>query len=396
MSSYSFGFGRGSESGVGWNIASGMAARGHQVTVVTTSEFHALNFSDDCVRDFRILEYDFDIKDFNSSAAYNKWQSLITGEIQKLCLCEHFDLIHHVTFNQYRCLKDVFGAEGIPYVIGPIGGAETVAPIFWRELPFKQAVKEVLRYIPFDVLPLKKRIQSHGARGVVLASTPQTAERLKKWAGLDDVLLTPIISVHESEILSEVDSKEEPRYIVFDGGTRPEKGLNRLLESLAVMWRSGISVPIKVAAVPLNDVERLKKRIAALGLPENAVQLMPFMKRAEWLSVMRKASAFVSIGFRDAGCMSLLEAVALGIPSLCLDITGQFWLPEDYALKIAVRGRHFTERLAEGLKILLLHSQKDENWHVKRSKWLRDNMTWSVRLDYIESAYHRALQLNLI
>ena len=45
LSSYSFGAGRGSEAGVGWNVAKGLALRGHTVTVLTTSEFSSGNRS---------------------------------------------------------------------------------------------------------------------------------------------------------------------------------------------------------------------------------------------------------------------------------------------------------------------------------------------------------------
>ncbi|MGN1309901.1 MAG: glycosyltransferase, partial [Akkermansia sp.] len=45
LSAYSFGAWRGSEAGVGWNVAKGLAERGHKVTVLTTPEFHELNVS---------------------------------------------------------------------------------------------------------------------------------------------------------------------------------------------------------------------------------------------------------------------------------------------------------------------------------------------------------------
>ncbi len=394
LSSYSFGAGRGSEAGVGWNVAAGMAARGHDVTVLTTSEFHALNFPDGIAPCFRILEYDFDLKVFNSASSYNRWQKLIGPEIEKLFQNEHFDLIHHITFNQYRRLNDVFAARNIPYVIGPIGGAETVAPCFWNELPFKQACKEMLRYLPVDVCALGLRIRKHAPKGIVIASTPQTAHRLRKWAGMENVELSPIISVRADEISRETVVKTDMPYMIFDGGTRPEKGLKLLLKAMSCMWRKGVEVPIKVAAVPVDDVSSLQQYIKKVGLTERAVEIMPFMKRAELLELVKKASAFVSIGFRDAGCMALLEALALGVPSLCLNHAGQFWLSEKYACKISVEEAANPELLAQKLMELIAAPARDKEWHEQRADWLQQNMSWESRLTYLESVYQRVVEMN--
>jgi len=395
LSSYSFGSGRGSEPGVGWNVAAGMASRGHEVTVLTTSEYHALNFPDGTAPCFRVLEYDFDLKVFNSASSYNRWQKLIGSEIEKLCQKEHFDLIHHVTFNQYRGLNDVFAARTIPYVIGPIGGAETVAPCFWKELPFKQACKEIVRYLPIDAYSLGRKIRGHVPRGIVIASTPQTAYRLRKWAGVQNVELSPIISVRADEICRETVVKPDVPYIIFDGGTRPEKGLNLLLQAMSFMWRKGVEVPIKVAAVPAVDVNSLQRYIKKIGLPQHAVEIMPFMKRAELLKLVKNASVFVSIGFRDAGCMALLEALALGVPSLCLKLTGQFWLEEKYACKISVKEAANSELLAQRLMGLVVAPAPDKEWHEQRACWLLQNMSWESRLTYLESVYQRAVEMNV-
>ena len=395
MSSYSFGAGRGSEAGVGWNVAAGMAARGHEVCVVTTSEFHHLNVQAlvDSGLHLRIVEFDAGLTHFNSSKSYKHWQKSVGPEIKRLAESEKFDLIHHVTFNQYRNIFDVFAVD-LPYLIGPIGGAETVHPRFWKELPVCMALKEAARFLPWDIYPLKHYIQQSFSRGKVLASTPQTAHRLQHVAGVENVELHPIISVHDSEICEEVPQMASERYLVFDGGERPEKGLKLMLRALARMWMAGVQCPLKVAAVSESARGKIMHYAQKQGVPAAAVELLSFMPRSELLKLMKGACGFVSVGFRDAGCMALLEAVALGIPSVCLDIAGQHWLPDEYAIKVPVYGGCMEQRLAEAVTTLVQKSAGTAEWHAHRAAWMREHMSWRARLDYLEHAYNELVGAN--
>ena len=304
--SYSFGAGRGSEAGVGWNVARGMCERGHDVTVVTTSEFHHLNAPAvaQMERPPRLIEWDCGITHFASSRSYRIWQRRIEAPLRELCRRERFDLAHHVTFNQYRHIHDVF-ATGLPYLIGPVGGAETIPLRLWRDLPWSTRFKELLRRIPWDVRLLTRRVRHSKSRGLILASTPQTLDRLTHTGGLSNVELMPIISIASNEIRDDAPTPADEPYLIFDGGLRPEKGLRMLLRSLAALYREGESIPLRIAAVRPEDQGTLLALARSCGLPEQWLQPMPFMKRSELLPIIRSARGFVSVGFRDAGCMAL-------------------------------------------------------------------------------------------
>jgi len=392
LSSYSFGAGRGSEPGVGWNVATGMAMRGHEVTVLTTSEFHHLNFADGVERPFRVLERDFGIRVFNSARSYNYWQKRICEVIRKLCHDEQFDLIHHVTFNQYRGIRDVF-AVNIPYVIGPIGGAEVVAGRFLFDMPLKFRLKEILRYVPYDICSLGARVRHTSAKGIVLASTPQTYERLKKYARIDSVELVPIIAVNKSEILSTPPRPANEPYILFDGGTRHDKGLKLMIRALALLWKRGIHIKLKIAAVAENCRASVCSYAQSKGVPNEALELMPFMRRDELMQIKAGASLFVVTSYRDSGCMTLLEAVALGVRSLCLDTPGQFWLPSQYAIKLPITS-DMEQRFALAIHSALTEPENSKEYHTARAEWLNRNMSWDARMSMLEEYYHKAIELN--
>lgn len=394
--SYSFGAGRGSEAGVGWNVARGMCERGHDVTVVTTSEFHHLNAPAvaQMERPPRLIEWDCGITHFASSRSYRIWQRRIEAPLRELCRRERFDLAHHVTFNQYRHIHDVF-ATGLPYLIGPVGGAETIPLRLWRDLPWSTRFKELLRRIPWDVRLLTRRVRHSKSRGLILASTPQTLERLTHTGGLSNVELMPIISIASNEIRDDAPTPADEPYLIFDGGLRPEKGLRMLLRSLAALHREGESIPLRIAAVRPEDQGTLLALARSCGLPEQWLQPMPFMKRSELLPIIRSARGFVSVGFRDAGCMALLEAVALGVSTLCLDLPGQSWLPDDYACKVPVTART-EEDLRAALKKIIHAAPRPAEWHRERARWLCEHMSWDVRLSQLENHYKHLLSLETL
>ncbi len=389
--SYSFGAGRGSEAGVGWNVARGMCERGHDVTVVTTSEFHHLNAPAvaQMERPPRLIEWDCGITHFASSRSYRIWQRRIEAPLRELCRRERFDLAHHVTFNQYRHIHDVF-ATGLPYLIGPVGGAETIPLRLWRDLPWATRFKELLRRIPWDVRLLTRRVRHSKSRGLILASTPQTLERLTHSGGLGNVELVPIISIPSREILDSPPQLGSDAYLVFYGGMKPDKGLLLVLRALAQLWREGVRVPLRIAAVGQNEKAPLLREARRLGLPDAALELLPFMKREEMMNLVRGAKAFVNVNFRDSGCMALLESVSLGVPSLCLDVPGQMWLPDTYARKVAV-SPHLDEDLCSAIRELISEPPHDTDWHKRRAEWLADTMSWETRFKQLERAYERLL-----
>ncbi len=394
LSSYSFGAGRGSEAGVGWNVASRLAQRGHDVWVLTTTEFHELNVS--AIADqqlgekLHLVELDCGLTDFPLARTYKKWQSSIACEVQKLCAQQDFDLIHHITFNQYRNLEDIFHTD-LPALLGPLGGAETVAALFRKELPLKMRIKEMLRPIPYDVIPLGAKLKRRTAPTRILCSTPQTYNRLTMHGKTQVDGMIPIISIDESEIIADVPQRAAEPFLMFDGGARPEKGALLMIRALALLWQQGKKIPVHLAAVGDADKPRLLAYAQAQGLPADALVLLPFMPRTQLLDIMRSAHGFLSVGFRDAGCMALLEAIALGLPALCYQHAGQWWLPEKYAITLPLPQDEAESALAAAMSELLDLPERDAAWHQQRAEWLRDTMSWQTRIAQLESHYTQLL-----
>lgn len=402
LASYSCGAGRGSEPGVGWNIARGLVLRGHEVTIITNTTFSALNHAA-IEREhlpLRLIEVYYGASLLKGGSPYYKWQRKVGEVIRRETESRSFDVIHHVTFNQYRGLFDVFYTD-LPYLIGPVGGAETIAPYFLRhgKMPLKMVLKEILRYVSADAWPVIRRVNRSVQQKVFLASNPATAERLNK--GL--VRLTqpaasyPIIAVNEADIMTDEPERSVP-YFLFDGGlARPQKGTWLMLDALALLWQRGCCVPVRMVGTNEDDAAVIRRYMQRRNLPEQAVEMLPLIPHDEMLKQMRSSLALLSTVFRDSGGMAILEAVAMGTNAICFDIPSQKWLPEAFAHKMPVPGFFCGESaaaniVAETMQRVAESPTHTDEWHAARCRFLSEKMTWTAHLDYIEKMYNQLIE----
>lgn len=388
LSAYSLGAYRGSETGVGWNVAKGLACRGHKVTVLTTPEFHELN-TQAVIREnlpLQLKEYGFGLQDWPAAATYRQWQKKIRPVVQELAASGEYDLFYQVNWNQYRGLRVPFGLP-IPSMAGPLGGAETIAPCLLGAaggLPLKQRLKEMLRYVGADALPLRWR--NRQGHALLMASNPATAARLERWGGCRRVDVCPAIAVASDEIRP-ASSPLNHQHLLFDGGTRPEKGAALFFAALSKADFRGELVRVIVPGVKPENQEAWGRMAHEAGCPEGvSLELLPFVSREEMLHMVATARLFASAAYRDSGGMGILEAVACGTRVLCLDIPSQYWLPDWLAHKVplqssfAKQAEAYAKAMSEAWQMPMEDAARQE----RRMGFLRQSMSWESRLHYLE------------
>lgn len=399
LSSYTCGAGRGGEPGVGWNVARGLALRGHHVTVVTSP--HYREQTQQAIEreglDIRLVHVDNSAVSNYLVHRHVWWQKKVANILREEAKNGHYDVVHHVTFNQYRGLQDVFKA-GLPYVVGPVGGAECVPLTFLLHgcLGPAAKLKEILRYFKADAIPPICRCNSCRSRGRVFASNPSTAERLNK--GMirlrDKACVLPAIAIQNAEISdaqTEPDT-EAPFMLLYASLSRPEKGIGPVLEAFSAYLRQGGALRLIVVGMKEEEIAETPALMQRMDIPASAMEWHTFVPRATMLDMMRRASAVLYTAYRDSGSMSVLEAVALGSNVLCFDIDSQAWLPEEFAVKIPVPSvfagkAAVVNTLVQGMQQVENLPARTEEWHRSRVEWLRRTMTWEGRIEQLEKVY---------
>lgn len=390
---YCIGAGRGSEPGVGWNIARGLALRGHQITVICTSKYYNDNKKSIEKETLNIKLITQDYPDSRWTRSYKIWQRRIGPVIQQELQKQKYDVVHHITFNQYRSIRDVFYTN-LPALIGPIGGAEIVPLplLFYGSLPITYKIKEALRYLPWDAIPLIRRINRAKQPIKIICSNQITANRLRQgfFRVKSNINIAAAICIEKTEISeTSIPSKESP-YILFDGGlSRPQKGTWLMLGALKQLWKQDCHIPVCIVGLSEDEKSIIQKRALKIGLPSEALLLHSPVPRSEMLNLMRNATIMLSTVYRDSGAMALLEALAQGTRITCLDIPSQLWLTPDMALKVPIQSsrKKMEKALADALQQQINSPEPESSWHDKRVKFLQENMTWESRINMLENTY---------
>ena len=170
LSAYACEPGKGSEPAVGWMWATELAASWHEVWVITRE---ANRTSIEAEADHRHAEnLHFVYCDLPRWARawkrlpggtylyYFLWQWLAFCAARKLLRFVHFDYVHHVTFVSLRA-PSFMGWLGIPFILGPVSGGESVPTALRRGMSWPARAVEWLRdcangLVRFD--PLMRRV----------------------------------------------------------------------------------------------------------------------------------------------------------------------------------------------------------------------------------------------
>ena len=249
---------------------------------------------------------------------YAIWQWRLRSHVATLLNEEHFDLIHHVTFASFR--MPVF-ATGRPVVWGPVGGAET-APmqLLAGHGTFPGRMRERCRN--FSTWLAGKLVRtwepSRRSGGIALASTPATAELLRR--NRIKTVMMPTIGYDADPLLRETerDRHEGALRLLFVGRLHLLKGLHLVLQAIA-----GLE-PGKVHLTVVGDGaerQRLQKMTRKLNLGE-AVSFRGFVPRAGLAVVFSEHDVIVAPSLYESGGLSVLEGFAHGLPAIVLDCGG--------------------------------------------------------------------------
>lgn len=390
LSSYACGPGRGSEPGVGWNVANALAAF-CEVHVLTQSECRS-NIEEEIkagrVADnlrFHFFEVPFaryvwrNPTEWKIRLHYQFWQAMAGKEVRRLHALERFDAAQHVTFVRYwgrSCLAN----SGIPYVLGPVGGAEFTPKQLRNCLPIRGRLFETIRGL---VRSFSER--TPGTRGtlknasIVLATTKVSADRCSVVRGSS----SQVFILGESA-LSNADIRR------LDAGKVFHKGLRFICLGRLVAWKGYALAVEAFARAGINDSEleligdgperaKLQMLCKKLGVSDH-VRILGNLPRDVALRHLHSADVLVHPSMHDSGGWACLEGMAAGLPVVCLDWGGPATqVPESAGFRISVGPKEqVVEKMAESFRRLCepgLRSEMSKSAvsHVQR------NFTWEKK-----------------
>jgi len=204
---------------------------------------------------------------------------------------------------------------------------------FWRKLPFALTSKlarkpyvfhvhgsEFMTFYHEECGAFRKRIVrwAFDHATALIALSPEWAENLKQITRNTniEVILNRVPVPHQK--MSRQDASEAP-HILFLGRLGKRKGIYDVLEALVTMRERGTR--FRLIAAGDGELEEVETRVRDLGLQDH-VSLPGWIDDETRSELLSRAEIFVLPSYAEGLPMSLLEAMAAGLPVIASSVGG--------------------------------------------------------------------------
>ncbi len=400
LSAYACEPGRGSEPGVGWNMAC-QIAKHHEVWVLT-SNTHRAAIEAELARhqppnlNFVYLDpfgwvYDWSNEgkrsQWNIHLHYYLWQIWAYFVARSLYRQVNFDLSHHITYVKYSSPSFLVFLP-IPFIWGPVGGGESAPKTFWQDFSFRGKIYETLRELarwvgehdPFTRLTARRSL-------IALATTEDTATRLRQM-GAKNVKVCSESGMTEKEIVNLINYTTDCGSLVrFISMARllGWKGLHLSLQAFAQANLPNAEYWI-LGEGP--ERERLQKLADELKI-HHQVKFWGKLPRDEALCKLKDCLVLVHPSLHDSGGWVCLEAMVARRPVVCLNLGGPaIQITEETGFKIHAQTPEQTvSDLAKAMTVLA----KDPNLRLRMGQAghnrVREAFSWESKGRYFAQLY---------
>jgi len=391
---------RGSEWAVGWNRAIHCAAS-FDTWVICQGDQQAVEIKRYIEENGPVPGLHFEFIPYQSKRAqlfhprgmtwltYNLWHRKAFRVAQELHKKLQFDLVHHVTNTGFREPGYLWKLD-VPFIWGPIGGTHNYP---WRFLPvagFPGGVFEVVRNIANRLqlhFSVRGHLASRRARAVLAPNATSRDEFSRARRIVPEVMLeTGVSRVADSPTTRRSDA--EPLRILWSGQFIPRKALPLLLEAMTGLPDD---VACEVRVLGGGGLERRWKRLAdRLGVASR-VEWLGWLPYKEAQQQYDWADLFAFTSLRDNSGNVVLEALANGLPVVCLDHQGvRDIVTESCGIKVPVTNpRQVVADLRKAL-ILLARDRELRRRMVAAALVRARDYLWSNMSDKMNDIYQRA------
>lgn len=330
---------KGSEPGVGWRWAIESAALGHDVWVITRANNEAnitrglSKLSIRKPKNLHFIYYDLPIwvrvwkhAGLGVHLYYVLWQWGAYRRAVKLHEQEQFEVVHHITFGVTRH-PSFMGKLGIPFIVGPLGGAER-APLELRKYcSMAGKLKDGVRDIANSLARLDPWVrQMYSQASLILMKTPQSMEWLpSQYRGKAQCMLeigVDEIAAPQSQAVASTAKvkRQQTLHVLYVGRFIYWKGMDLGLRAIADLRARGI--PVRITMIGQGPARQRWQKLAAELKLASCVTWVQWMKQQDLLAAYQTFDVLLFPSLHDSSGNVALEAMASGLPVVCLDLGG--------------------------------------------------------------------------
>lgn len=328
---------------------------------------------------------------------YYLWQITAYFVARKVHRELRFDIVHHVTYVRHSS-PSFLSLLPIPFIWGPVGGAESAPKPFWQDFGLRGKAYEILRNLARRLGELDPFVRLTAQRSVLArATTEDTAERLR------------ILGAKNVHVLSQLGLSKEEIAQLAEHALSPTGAVKFISIGRLLHWK-GFHLGLRAfAQANLPDEAeywivgdgpergRLEALADELGIASR-VKFWSKLSRQETLSKLRECLALIHPSLHESGGLVCLEAMAAGRPVVCLDLGGPATqVTEDTGFKVpAHTPEQATSDLGEAMTRLATDSELQVNMGQAGQKRVRETYSWEIKGQQLAQLYEQLLKLQKI
>lgn len=328
---------KGSEPGVGWNWVLQMAKNNylHVITRTNNQESIKAHLPEDIKGNIVFHYYDtpMSIKRLKNKAKglyfyYFCWQIGIIPIVRRIIKSEKIDYTMHLTFGS-MWMPTFLPLFRTPFIWGPVGGGDCEPKTFLKVLPLKQRIIQTMRYVisalsiinPFVLIPAARA-------SVILCRTPNSAKVIPScYQQKTKVILETAMEPHIFEFKKKgyVSDNKKVRMITT-GRLLPNKNILTAVRSLKFI---PTKYQFELVIVGSGYQKSIIEQEAKVSGHKDDVTIIDELPRMDVLKLLEESDIFIFPSLREGGSWSLMEAMAIGLPVVCLNYAGMAITTDD-------------------------------------------------------------------
>jgi glycosyltransferase involved in cell wall biosynthesis len=389
---------KGSEQGVGWNWVLQMAKNNelHVITRSNNEEVIEANIPNEIRSNITFHYYDTHplIKNLKNKAKglyfyYFCWQLGIISLIKKLKKEKEFQYSVHLTMGSIW-MPTFLPFFNLPFIWGPVGGGEGEPKPFLKSLPLSKRLLQYIRLLmnktaiinPLIVIPSRKAVS-------ILTRTNNTLDVIpKKYKFKAQTILETSMEadIFRSSRL-EGDLLEKEIQLVISGRLTPSKNIISAVRALHyIPSKFNYKLIIIGSGSERTNIEKEIKRLE-LG---DKVVIINEITRNEVLSYLTSSDVFLFPSLREGGSWALMEAMAIGLPVICLKWSGMEIITDKYsAIQLPVTNPKQLPKDMAGAIIKLLEDPilRRKMGEAGRER-IKNVFNWDAKGAFMDNLFH--------
>jgi glycosyltransferase involved in cell wall biosynthesis len=326
---------------------------------------------------------------------YYFWQVMAWRAARRLHANVRFDLAHHVTYASDWMPSFIGAFLPVPFVWGPVGGGQSTPKGFFRSYPLAGKMEEIERSLSQwtgRVLLLSRRRCAIKARAILVCNR-DTRDRFPK-KHLPKIKFFPVTGMEAEDAALPLEPREPgaPLRVLTSGRLVYWKNFGAAIEAFSRFSTGGPEARFNIVGEG-PEAGRLRDLAERLGL-RGKVSFTPWLPQKELWQAMRASDIFLYPSLREGGGAVVVEAMANGLPVICLDSAGPgFHVRDGWGIKVPPAGPEtIVGGMADGLSRLAADPILRRDMSLAARKRAADFYVWDRLGERIEEIYGTAFE----